>query len=77
MAQKASRDLNGDGLVTEADAQIILNQEAQNSDKVLPPGVADVSGDGKVDSNDAMLILLYVQGKLEAFPVQEAAQIAE
>lgn len=70
-------DLNGDGLVTEADAQIILNQEAQNSDKVLPPSVADVSGDGKVDSNDAMLILLYVQGKLEAFPVQEAAQIAE
>ena len=63
-------DLDGDGVVTEADARIILNQEAQNTEKILPPDMADVSGDGKVDSNDAVLILQYVQGKLERFPVE-------
>jgi hypothetical protein len=36
--------------------------------------VADVSGDRKVDSNDAVLILQYAQGKLTQFPAQKDAE---
>ena len=67
-------DLNGDNTITEDDAKIILEREAQATQKNLPLSVADVSGDGKVDSNDAVLILQYAQGKLRQFPAQKDAE---
>ena len=67
-------DLNGDKTITEDDAKIILEREAQATQKNLPLSVADVSGDGKVDSNDAVLILQYAQGKLRQFPAQKDAE---
>lgn len=34
--------------------------------------VADVSGDGVIDSNDAVLIQQYLAGKFDKFPAEEA-----
>lgn len=61
-------DVDGDGAVTEADAQKILDWEAQIDETELDLETADVSGDGKIDSNDAVLIAQYVSGAIKAFP---------
>lgn len=61
-------DVNGDGEITEADAQMILELEAQTGETELDLQTADVSGDGKIDSNDAVLITQYVSGAIKAFP---------
>lgn len=68
-------DVDGDGSVTEADAKKILASEAQNSKEPLPLAVADVTGDGIVDSNDAVLILQVAQGKLNAFPAPQTQKV--
>ena len=61
-------DVNGDGKVDQADAQMILDYEARRVDTELSLKVADVSGDGVIDSNDAVLILQYAAGTLKEFP---------
>ena len=66
-------DVNADGSITDADAQQILNAEAGLAPMPLA-AVADVSGDGVVDSNDAVLITQYVQQKITAFPAAKQEQ---
>ena len=61
-------DVNGDGKVDQADAQMILDYEAKRIDRELSLKTADVSGDGVIDSNDAVLILQYAAGTLKEFP---------
>ena len=61
-------DVNGDGKVDQADAQMILDFEAKRIDTKLSLKTADVSGDGVIDSNDAVLILQYAAGTLKEFP---------
>ena len=61
-------DVNGDGKVDQADAQMILDFEAKRIDRELSLKTADVSGDGVIDSNDAVLILQYAAGTLKEFP---------
>jgi hypothetical protein len=46
-------DLNGDGILTPADATIALRLAATGAHD----GAADVSGDGAVTSLDALMIL--------------------
>ena len=68
-------DVDGDGLVTETDAGMILAWEAQNRQKELPLAAADVTDDGIVDSNDAVMILQYARGKRDFFPAASSAQV--
>lgn len=63
-------DVNGDGLIDETDAGIILDYEAGLRKTQPSLLTADVSGDGAVDSNDAVLIAQYAAGKITAFPAQ-------
>ena len=70
-------DVNGDGKVDQADAQMILDYEAQRLEGELSLTTADVSGDGIVDSNDAVLILQYVKGTLKQFPAAEKEPVQE
>ena len=51
---------------------MILDQEAQLLKKELIVAVSDVSGDGVIDSNDAVLIQQYLAKKFEKFPAEEA-----
>lgn len=70
-------DVNGDGIIDETDAGIILDYEA-GIRKVQPSLLtADVSGDGVVDSNDAVLIAQYAAGKITSFPAQSASERSE
>ena len=47
---------------------MILDYEAKRLDTELSLKTADVSGDGVIDSNDAVLILQYAAGTLKEFP---------
>lgn len=66
-------DVNGDGVIDEADAGIILDYEA-GLRKVQPSLLtADVTGDGVVDSDDAVLIARYAAGMITTFPAKSAS----
>jgi hypothetical protein len=65
-------DVNMDGEITVADAQMILDYEAKLLNRELSIPVADVSGDGVIDSNDAVLIQQYLAGKLDKFPAEKS-----
>ena len=65
-------DVDGNGKIEPADAQLILDHEAQLLDRALHVWAADVSGDGVIDSNDAVLIRQYLAGKFTKFPAEEA-----
>ena len=65
-------DVDGNGKIELADAQMILDYEAKQLDNGLSLLVADVSGDGIIDSNDAVLIQQYLAGKFTRFPAEEA-----
>ena len=67
-------DVNSNGAIEAADAQMILDYEAQLLDQELIVTVSDVSGDGVVDSNDAVLIQQYLAEKFEKFPVDESVE---
>jgi hypothetical protein len=67
-------DADCNGTVEQNDAQMILDYEAQLLDKELIVTVSDVSGDGKIDSNDAVLICQYLAGKFAKFPVEETTE---
>lgn len=66
-------DVDGNGTVEQADAEMILDYEAQLLDKTLNPMVADVSGDGVIDSNDSVLILQYPE-IITKFPAEETVE---
>ena len=65
-------DVDGNGKIELADARMILDYEAKVLDHGLSLFAADVSGDGVIDSNDAVLIQQYLAGKFEKFPAEEA-----
>ena len=46
---------------------MILDYEAKRIDRALSLKTADVSGDGVIDSSDAVLILQYAAGTLKEF----------
>lgn len=62
-------DVNSDGVITEADADIVLKVATQSAtlDADLMD-LADVDGDGSVTANDALLILQYATNKINSFP---------
>ena len=64
-------DVDGNGKIEQADAQMILDYEAKQIDRSLSLRVADVSGDGVIDSNDAVLIQQYLAGKFTQFPAEK------
>ena len=58
-------DVNGDGLVSAADAAMVLRYDAGLMDLSDPQqDAADMDGDGQVTSMDAKAILKYVAGRL-------------
>ena len=58
-------DVNGDGLVSAADAAMVLRYDAGLIDLSDPKlAAADMDGDGQVTSLDAKAILKYVAGRL-------------
>jgi hypothetical protein len=65
-------DVNNDGTIDLADAQMILDYEAKLLNRELSIPVADVSGDGVIDSNDAVLIQQYLAGKFDKFPAEKS-----
>lgn len=65
-------DVDGNGKIELADAQMILDYEAKVLEHGLSLFAADVSGDGVIDSNDAVLIQQYLAGKFDKFPAEEA-----
>ena len=65
-------DVDGNGKIELADAQMILDYEAKQLDHGLSLFVADVSGDGVIDSNDAVLIQQYLAGKFTQFPAEQS-----
>ena len=65
-------DVDSNGKIELADAQMILDYEAKVLDQGMSLFVADVSGDGIIDSNDAVLIQQYLAGKFDKFPAEEA-----
>ena len=64
-------DVDGNGKIELADAQMILDYEAKRLSYGLSLFVADVSGDGVIDSNDAVLIQQYLAGKFTRFPAEK------
>ena len=66
-------DANGDGTVTKEDAQAVLKAELQIQE-VANKTAADVSGDGRIDSNDAVLIRQYIKETITAFPVENNSE---
>lgn len=70
-------DVDSNGAIEMADAQMILAYEAQLLEKELIVTVSDVSGDGVIDSNDAVLIQQYLAKKFEKFPAEKGAEEPE
>lgn len=69
-------DVNGDGYVTEDDAQLIREYLAGNTELTAEQLIrADVSNDGVVSLKDATLISQYVEGIRDTFPVCVAAEL--
>ena len=64
-------DVDSNGIIELADAQMILDYEAQILENAPILSVSDVSGDGKIDSNDAVLISQFLTGEFEKFPAEE------
>ena len=64
-------DVNRDEVIDSKDAQMILDYEAQLLESPLILSISDVSGDGEIDSDDAVLISQFVAGKIQKFPVEE------
>ncbi len=64
-------DANCDGMITAADAAIIL-RALVNLSELTPRGAAnaDVNGDGEVTAADAAAILRYVVGLIKTLPVE-------
>lgn len=60
-------DTDGDGAITEDDAQYVLRYVVRMED-FIDTEMADVDGDGMITAMDATCILCYCEGLIEAFP---------
>jgi Mg-chelatase subunit ChlD len=70
-------DVNGDGLVTSTDGNIILTFEVGKKlptdiQELIKNGVGDVNQDGKTNARDALIILTYDAQLPTPYPVGEA-----
>ena len=64
-------DANGDGMITAADAALVLRSLVGLSELTMRGAAnADVDGDGTVTAADAAAILRYVVGMIDVFPAQ-------
>ena len=64
-------DANCDGMVTSADAAIILRSLVELA-QLTPRGMlhADVDGDGEITAADAAMILRYIVMLIDSFPAE-------
>ena len=65
-------DINGDGHITQVDANIFTDYF--NGDIELTAeqiARADVNGDGEIDVRDSMLVVQHINGDIDKFPVEE------
>lgn len=72
-AEQLTGDVNGDGVVNEDDAKLVVqiaNGEIEASEGQLK--AADVDGDGEVDAMDAELIYGYCKDRLKEFPADSS-----
>lgn len=70
-------DANGDGAVTEEDAEAIKRYRAGLINETeLNLSVCDLNNNGKVDAYDACLIQYYVSGKIDSFPIQNTSSVS-
>jgi len=72
--QWSTGDVDGNGTVTNDDANLILSYAVGNitlddmgTDSLYPALVADVNGDGSIDTIDASKIMQYASGKITNF----------
>ncbi len=68
-AEKLTGDVNGDSVVNEADAKLVVqiaNGEVEATEEQMQ--AADVDGDGEVDAMDAELIYGFCKDKIKEFP---------
>ena len=72
MEQFVCGDANDDGIITAADAAIILRALVGMSELCDHGRLnADVDGDGAITAADAAMILRFVVGLIQTFPVQQ------
>lgn len=72
-AGRALGDVNGDGLVDDSDATLILRYTVGKAEITDEDALwaADVNGDGEIDAKDATLILKYSTGDSTEYPAAE------
>lgn len=63
-------DFDGDGLVTEADAQLLLDHLVQGATLAANADHADVSGDGKVNTYDVHALLSLLNSGVVTVPAK-------
>ncbi len=69
-------DVNLDGIVTKADVDVLSNFLVGNS-AVIPSTVnADVNHDTRLDANDALVLLQYVNGLRAPLPLENSCRTA-
>ena len=61
-------DINYDGMINIPDLCLIKSALTEGLTNSAAKAAADCNRDGKIDSEDAMLIFQYMQGKIEEFP---------
>lgn len=61
-------DINYDGMINIPDLCLIKSALTEGLTDSAAKAAADCNRDGKIDSEDAMLIFQYMQGKIEEFP---------
>ena len=61
-------DINYDGMINIPDLCLIKSALTEGLTNSAAKAAADCNRDGKIDSEDAMLIFQYMQGKIEKFP---------
>jgi len=63
-------DVNGDGVISNADADLILQYSTLMTDLDQYQKIAaDVNGDGKVTTLDSLMVRRLVAGCIDSFPV--------
>ena len=63
-------DVNGDGVVDQADLQTLLEYDAGVSVPFFNFTAADLNGDGRISGVDILLLIKYLNGNITHFPVQ-------
>ncbi len=71
----ARYDFDGDGMVTEADAQLLLDHLVQGKALVANADHADVSGDGKVNTYDAHALVSLLNSGVVQVPAKGSVTV--